>query len=304
MTILVGFSTSRQSDAPINLATRIARSSGESVVAAAVAERSWPPRSDPVEDEYLAYVSEQARTSLERVVDRVGGGLDIPIVIHQATSIPVGLLELAEEHDASAVVVGSSSSGLLGRVTLGSVTDRLVHTASLPVAIAPRGYPPTPQPLSRITAAYGGEADLNGLLGATADLATAWSVPMRIVSFTVRSAWFGSTASGEDLVVSQWAERMHDEIAEQLAGIRQRVAVPDVDIVVGSGRSWRDAVESVHWDGGDLLTLGSGAAADLSHVFLGSAAARILRHSPVPVLIMPRQDGPTRSVQVKGSSRQ
>ena len=160
MTILVGFSASRQSDAPINLATRIARNSGETVVAAAIAERGRPPKVDPVEDAYLSYLTAEARKSLERVVEEVRGELEIPIVIHESTSVPAGLLELAAEHRASVVVVGSSSSGLLGRVALGSVTDRLVHTAALPVAIAPRSYPTTPKPLSRITAAYGGDADL------------------------------------------------------------------------------------------------------------------------------------------------
>lgn len=286
MTILVGFSTSRQSDAPINLAIRIAHSSGESVVAAAVAERSWPPRSDPVEDEYVTYVCEQARTSLERVIGRVGGGLDIPIVIHQSASIPAGLLELATEHRASMVVVGSSSSGLLGRVALGSVTDRLVHTAVVPVAIAPRGYPATPEPLTRITAAYGAEADLNGLVAAAAGLAKAWSIPMRIVSFSVRPF---SIEPAENLVVGQWAQRMEDEVTEQLNKVRQNFAVPDVDVVVGTGRTWRDAVEGVPWESGELLALGSGAAGAISHVFLGSAAAKIVRHSSVPVLIMPRQ---------------
>ncbi|MGH3582641.1 MAG: universal stress protein, partial [Mycobacterium sp.] len=32
----------------------------------------------------------------------------------------------------------------------------------------------------------------------------------------------------------------------------------------------------------------SGAAGQSARVFLGSAAAKILRHSPVPVMIMPR----------------
>lgn len=286
MTILVGFSTSRQSDAPINLAIRIARSSGESVVAAAVAERAWPPRSDPVEDEYVDYVTEQARTSLQRVVDRVRGDLDIPIVIHQSASIPAGLLELATEHQASMVVVGSSSSGLLGRVALGSVTDRLVHTAVVPVAIAPRGYPATPEPLTRITASYGAEADLNGLVAAAAGLAKAWAIPMRIVSFSVRPF---SIEPAENLVVGQWAQRVEDEVTQQLNAVRQEFAVPDVDVVVGTGRTWRDAVESVSWESGELLALGSGAAGAISQVFLGSAAAKIVRHSPVPVLIMPRQ---------------
>ncbi|MEV0200442.1 universal stress protein [Nonomuraea sp. NPDC050691] len=37
------------------------------------------------------------------------------------------------------------------------------------------------------------------------------------------------------------------------------------------------------------LLLGSGAAGPLAQVFLGSAASRILRHAPVPVMILPRQ---------------
>ena len=35
--------------------------------------------------------------------------------------------------------------------------------------------------------------------------------------------------------------------------------------------------------------LGSGAAAQTAQVFLGSAAAKILRHAPVPVMIVPRR---------------
>ena len=47
-------------------------------------------------------------------------------------------MELAADHDADLVVVGSSSSGLLGSC-LGECADRLVHTAAVLVAIAPRG---------------------------------------------------------------------------------------------------------------------------------------------------------------------
>ena len=43
--------------------------------------------------------------------------VDVSTVVHQSTSIPTGLMELVSAHDANLVVVGSSSSGLLGRVT-------------------------------------------------------------------------------------------------------------------------------------------------------------------------------------------
>jgi nucleotide-binding universal stress UspA family protein len=295
MTIVAGFSSSRQGTAPLNLAAQISRWTGDKVVAAAIVERPWPAKDDPVEQEYLRHVTSQASRSLDRVVSQLPGDLDIPTVVHQSTSIPTGLLELAAAHNARIVVVGSSSSGLLGRVALGSVTDRLVHTAGVPVAIAPRGYPLGPDPIRRLTAAYGGEADINGLIPAAAELATQWPVQLRIVSFTVRPVrMFGGSieSSAEDLVIQQWSRRTFDDIIKQLNAVRDRISVPDVDVVVGTGHDWREAVEDVPWESGDMLLLGSGAAGQTAQVFLGSAASKILRHAPVPVMIVPRHQMP------------
>ena len=295
MTIIAAISASRQGTAPLHLAAQIARSTGDKIVAAAVVERPWPPRDDPVEDEYLGYVTSQARQSLERMVGKLPAELDTWVVVHQSTSVPTGLTDLAAEIGAELVVVGSSSSGLLGRVALGSVTDRLVHTAAVPVAIAPRGYPLGPDPIRRLTAAYGGEADINGLIPAAAELATQWPVQLRIVSFTVRPVrMFGGSieSSAEDLVIQQWSRRTFDDIAKQLNAVRDRISVPDVDVVVGTGHDWREAVEDVPWEAGDMLLLGSGAAGQTAQVFLGSAASKILRHAPVPVMIVPRHQMP------------
>jgi len=291
MTILAGFSSSRQGTAPLNLAAQISRWTGDVVVAAAIVERPWPAKGDPIEEEYLRYVTSQASHAIDRVVSQLPGDLDIPTIVHQSTSIPTGLTELVDAHDAHLVVVGSSSSGLLGRVALGSVTERLVHTAAVPVAIAPRGYPLGPEPIRRLTAAYGGEADINGLIPAAAELTTQWPVQLRIVSFTVRpvSVFSGKIErSAEDLVVEQWASRTMDDIVKQLNDVRANISVPDVEVVIGSGHDWREAVEGVPWEAGDMLLLGSGAAGQAAHVFLGSAASKILRHSPVPVMIVPR----------------
>jgi nucleotide-binding universal stress UspA family protein len=183
----------------------------------------------------------------------------------------------------------------MGKVALGSVTERLVHTAAVPVAIAPRGYALGSGPIRRLTAAYGGEADINGLIPAVAELAKQWSVPLRIVSFTVRPvAMFGGSieSSAEDLVIQQWSRRTFDDIVKQLNAVRARIPVPDVDVVVGSGHDWREAVEAVSWEAGDTLVLGSGAAGQAAQVFLGSAASKILRHAPVPVMIVPRHQMP------------
>jgi nucleotide-binding universal stress UspA family protein len=290
VTILAAFSASRHSGAPLNLAVQLARTTGERVIAAAVVERAWPPRDDPVEVEYLAYVRAQATQELQRATAVLPADIGVTPLVHESTSIPTGLMELADAHRVTLVTVGSSSSGMLGRVTLGSVTERLVHTARVPVAFAPRGYLQTEGRIRRLTAAYGGEADVNGLIPATAELAAAWKATLRIVSFTVRNtAAFAGTieTSAEELVVQQWSRRTIAEITKQLNAIRDRMAVPDVDVVVGAGHDWNAAVESIGWNTGDMLVMGSGAAAPFAQVFLGSAAGKILRHSPVPLMIAP-----------------
>ncbi len=180
------FSASRHSSAPLNLAIQLARTTGEQVIAAAVVERAWPPRDDLVEGEYLTYVRAQATQALQRAVAVLPIDLDVTPVVHESTSIPTGLIELRGRAPGDRRVRRSSSSGMIGRVTLGSVTERLVHTARVPVVFAPRGYTQTDTPIRRLTAAYGGEADVNGLIPATAELAADWKAKLRIVSFTVR----------------------------------------------------------------------------------------------------------------------
>jgi nucleotide-binding universal stress UspA family protein len=298
MTIIAGFSSSRQGSAPLNLAAQLARTAGEKVIAAAVVERTLPAGVDPIEDEYRGYLASRATESLQRVVDQLPGDLDISVTVHHSTSVPNGLMELANQHSADLVVVGSSSSGLLGRVALGSVTDRLVHTSKVSVAIAPRGYPASPVSIQRLTAAYRGDADAVSLIATSVDLAKQWKVRLRIASFTVRPpTMFGGSLepSAEELVVQQWAQRTTDAAVKQLEEARAQSGHADVDVVIGTGTEWREAVDDIAWEPGDVLLLGSAAAGPLAQVFLGTVASKILRHAPVPVMIVPRQHTPPKT---------
>ena len=105
--------------------------------------------------------------------------------------------------------------------------------------------------------------------------------------------------SAEDLVVEQWSRRTFDEIAKQLNDVRASTAIPDVEVVIGTGHDWREAVETFAWETGDILLLGSGAAGPAAQV----SSARPPRKScvpPVPVMIVPRQ--PNVGIGMTGSS--
>ena len=137
--------------------------------------------------------------------------------------------------------------------------------------MAPRGYPLSPVPIQRLTAAYGGAADAVGLITTGAELATQWKVRLRIGLVHVRPATMfrGSIQrSAEDLVVQRWTRKTMDAAVNQLNEARAKVSIPDLDALIGTGTEWREAVDNIAWESGDMLLLGSGAAGPLAQVFL------------------------------------
>ena len=60
-------------------------------------------------------------------------------------------------------------------------------------------------------------------------------------------------------------------------------------MVVGAGKNWHDALRAVEWQSTEVLLLGSSSLGPLARISLGSHAAKILRTSPVPVVLVPRR---------------
>jgi nucleotide-binding universal stress UspA family protein len=61
----------------------------------------------------------------------------------------------------------------------------------------------------------------------------------------------------------------------------------DMPCVIATGSGWDVSVTSIDWQAGELLALGSSAVGPLARVFLGSRAGKLIRASPVPVLVLP-----------------
>jgi nucleotide-binding universal stress UspA family protein len=135
----------------------------------------------------------------------------------------------------------------------------------------------------RVTAAHGGSAD--ELVVAAAALAARIGVPLRVASFAVRPHppyTSGVGTEAEAAIVKQWIEEIEAALEE----------VGDVgETVIGRGESWQDALADVEWRDGDLLVVGSSSTGPVARVFLGTRAAKIVRASPVPVVVLPRDHG-------------
>lgn len=292
MTIVVGHVAGKGGDAPLRLAVAAARSMRTSLTVATIVPKPWTtPSSVRSDSQYATWAGELAAESAEEAkhcIAALPDGVNVRYRSHAGRSASGGLAQVAEDLDADLLVLGSSADGPLGRVVVGSTAGRLLHSSSVPVAIAPRGYRGAPLPgLSRITCAYPGTAEAVHVVQRVAELAEQLKVPMRVVTFAVRGRSMYPPEVGlhaEDSILAAWEERAREPLAQLRA---DGVVGQDIALQVIGGNGWEQALDAAEWQGGEILALGTSPRGDLKRVFLGSRGTKIMRHSPVPVLVLP-----------------
>ncbi len=226
--------------------------------------------------------------------DLLPGDVRATALRHAARSAPAGLLEIAERHDAGLIVLGSSSAGAFGHVALGSVTDRLLHSSHLPVAVATRGY--RAKPGQRVRARH---CRLRRLRGSR-----------RAGRRCCHRRGQGRCLAAPGRVRGVVSTGVHDQARHRRRGRRPGRLARRGPLGDGGGagagpaaagraarpagggghrcRAGPEAIDDVEWEDGDVLVVGSSAVGPIARVFLGSRATKIVRHSPVPVVVVPR----------------
>jgi nucleotide-binding universal stress UspA family protein len=295
MTVVVGVAPDGRSAPALRLAAVLARSTGEDLEGVTVVPAPWPPGLGRIDAEYQAHLDELARTAADDARRLLTPDVTATFPVVHAHSVAAGLLESVTD-STSLLVVGSSASGLLGRVSLGSVGHRLLHTCPAPVALAPRGHRPDDRAVvRRVTAAFGGDPGSAELVVGAAEIALRVRAALRVVSFAVRPPPPRTIAVGrhaEDAVVDEWVEGIVKAQRAVLDRVATLPAAPEPGgTVVGRGHDWADALADVEWGEGDLLVVGSSMSGPLERVFLGSRASKIVRNAPVPVVAVPRRAG-------------
>jgi nucleotide-binding universal stress UspA family protein len=187
------------------------------------------------------------------------------------------------------IVLGSARHGPFGRFAVGSVTNEMLHTAPVPVVLTPRGYSPASDArLRRVTCAFAGSTRSRTAFDAAVQLSKRHDVPLRLITLVVRDRQMYPSQVGYDaerLVAEQWRAQAEEAQNRALATLPDDVPV---EASVVSGRNWEDALDSLPWEEGEVLVVGSSRLGPVRRVFLGSNSTKIVRSSPVPVAVIPR----------------
>ena len=292
MTVAVGYLAGKGGRSPLHLAVEAARTLNTSLTVVTVVPRPWmTPSLGRIDAEYAQYADQLASNSAiqaQQIIGALADSLDVKYHKVAHRSVSGGLLEAVNELEAEALILGSAADGKLGQVVVGSTADRLLHSSPVPLAIAPRGYRGSKAGgLSRITVAYPGTPDTRHVVERVAALTQRLGVPMRVVTFAVRGRTMYPPEVGlraEDSILEQLASHARETLSQLRS---EGVIGEDVVLQVVTGNGWDEALDAAEWQEGELLAIGTSPVGGIARVFLGSRGSKILRYSPVPVLVLP-----------------
>jgi len=274
----------------LSLGRVLARTGDVELTVCVVIPETWGyPSPARVDAEYAAFLQQYTDNAIAEARASLGDDERADFVVTSASSASEGLINAAEAAGAALISLGSARHGPLGRFTPGGIANEMLHASPVPVALAPQGYRPSPGTrLSRVTCAFSGSTQSRSAFDAAAQLSRRHGVPLRLITFVVRDHQMYPSLVGydaEDLVAEQWRAQAREAQERALDTLPEDVAV---EAGVIDGQNWDDAVHSLSWEEGEVLVVGSSRLGPVARVFLGSNSTKVVRSSPVPVLVVPR----------------
>jgi nucleotide-binding universal stress UspA family protein len=277
---IVAYEASSSGRDALHLGIALARLTGAELRVCLVLphEVAAPAASAPGAASYFALLKDQAEQWLGDALAHVPVGVVATGHIRWSESASEGLLEAAQEYASHRIVVGASRGGVLGRFTLGSVANALLHASPLPVALAPAGYT-APDAISRVTCAIGTRPGWRELIDSTAAITEGLEIDVRFVTLVeVDAAHAGPATSAPG------REHLETVLAEYETRQRGSGAV---SAEVAEGSTAAKAVEALEWRPDEIALVGSSRLAQRGRTFLGATAHRMLQALPVPLVVVP-----------------
>lgn len=292
MTYLVSYRPPTDDSGVLALACQFARSEAGTVHALTVVPRGWETSAGSATDgEFETWAAEEGEASAQAALALLAGEPEVTAEASWVTgrSVPAAITKQAEKLDATLIVVGSGNDGPEGRIAVSSKTDRLLHSSPVPVALAPRGYRPAPgTKITRVTLAFRDDDITWKLLDDVADICKRVGAELRLLTVALkhRTMVTSPVRNDEDLVFAKLVEQVKGAQVEALEHLYKHDGLSaTADLARGS--SWAEALGGIEWADGDVLVVGSSRTHKLANVFLGSGGAKIVRNSPVPVIVVP-----------------
>ncbi|WP_422749280.1 universal stress protein [Mycobacterium sp. WMMD1722] len=286
MRLVVGFLATPGGADALALGVRLARTLGATLEVCIVLPPERLLRTVVPPEGYDELLAEQARGWLTEALATVPDDVTAHSHVTFDDSFAEGIIRETMRLEADAIVVGGSGGGLAGSYSLGSVVNELLHSAPVPVAVAPRGLRESPVTKVReVTCAIGRREGADLLLDFAVRFSGSAGTPLRLVSLVALDPAFGTLRGDVDAVHQQALEHAHRTLEAAKRDLPEGFPVTST---VVDGSTVEAAVGRLEWHDGDVIMVGSSRLSAPRRLFLGSTAAKMLRVLDVPMVVVPR----------------
>ncbi|MFB6170243.1 MAG: universal stress protein [Haloarculaceae archaeon] len=199
------------------------------------------------------------------------------------------ILSYVADTDVDLVLMPTHRRSGLERALLGSVTERVVRRAPVPVlTVHPEGDSLPECPHRRVLVPTDGSDCATAALDVGVDVARAHGAALDVLSVV------DLTSLGLDVHSEVQADSLEASARDVVEAATERATAAGIEDVSGAverGTAVHDAVLSYVTDHDvDLVVLGTHGRTGLERYLLGSVAGRVVRQSPVPVMTVRDED--------------
>jgi nucleotide-binding universal stress UspA family protein len=287
MKLVVGYLATPGGADAMTLGARLARTLDAEVAAVIIlpSERGVMPTIAGTRD-YEARLGEQAQKWLAEAIASVPDDVAAHSHVVFDDSFADGLIRETARLEGDLIVVGGSGGGLAGSYSLGSVVNELLHSAPVPVVVAPRGTRESRVDRVReVTCAIGQRLGADLLLEKAVRFSKAAGTPLRLVSLVALDPVFGQLRGDDEAVRERALAHAREVLETAKSSLPQGFPVTATAV---EGATVEDAVRKLAWHDGDMIMVGSSRLSAPRRLFLGSTAAKMLRVLDVPMMVVPR----------------
>jgi nucleotide-binding universal stress UspA family protein/predicted transcriptional regulator len=241
-----------------------------------------------VYDELLATERETAETYLEQVRQRLAErGLEVETFVREGAPAE-GILDLADDLGAATIVMASHGRGGLGRFLLGSVAERVLQEATIPILLVPAGIEqPTPTTFSRLLIPLDGSGLAERAIEAARGLVAkeARLVLLQVVAPMERRVF---SDEGAVTVADEKATKHAADRAEQyLERLRESRDLAEISTsAVRIGQPGPSIVAAAREHAVDVIVMASHGRTGAARWWLGSVADEVVRQAGRPVYLV------------------
>ncbi|MBI4498462.1 MAG: universal stress protein [Chloroflexi bacterium] len=241
-------------------------------------------------DQIWQHAAAQADLYLRRVAQRFASG---GIVVKTATAVGDAATEIvryADREGMDLIALATHGRSGLQRWLYGSVADKVLHAAHVPLLLVRPSAEPAelPQQIRQVVVPLDGSPLAETVLPQALVLASRLGVPVVLLRAVESVYIFGEPTASTTFAYEDLLEEVQQVAQQYLEGMAANLESLGITVqtVVPVGSPARAIITYVQDHPGSLVLMATHGRTGITHLLLGSVARRVVQHLGAPVLVV------------------